>query len=1220
MPSILDEQDTSLLDENPVTTGTLPAPVVLPPSTAPSILDDTLEANKESLLSKVKETYNKAAEWASTPKPLKEASVVGAVENIGKGAVGLGVGVTELVKLELGGLKEWITKPKESLMSLKQGPKIITEAVILPILADIKELFTHPIKYTYERPVSQMLNLAMIAGVGVGIKGVKEAGKVGRATAYMKEASTLIKAGETTAGKVALDAAKGTMGTLRKEGIRALSPKLEGLASELEYQRWLETYSPMSSRGVKSLGEVKVTPSRTITPINKAQQLGKFAKGVKGDKLKPITLEAFNQEQAPLALKEIGMKSQMVSKINQLQEELGQKITYTDKSGVERVSSGFRTKAYNENLKARGYSPAENSLHLEGMATDIPTKKLGLNQLEVAKAARKLGLDVEDLSLTPNHVHVELPKKGSPTKLHTFGEESKVATVTDQIRESAFANASEIIPEGQLDAMNYERYLRDKAAGPVSKPSKVVINPEYQGDYHSLKPSVASLGKAIGDTPNETAAIANHWMENLYAMKHPEHGQSFVAKNYKPQGEIPKFPERIYPWIKTKTKAPMPTGESNAFSRKVGSPGQVMRDSWGLENPLVDAFEAGQTAGLNTENSFKWFKSISKGVKSDSKMVKDRMNPFVKEHVALSRKFEMTTDESMKKSLSDMIIKNYKDANDFQLKIAESSPDVRIAMYAEDTLPATMLSRMSEKEIQVGEMIKSYYTKTADDMKRVGMPIVSKQAYTRHIISQEMKEALGNYNNIPDSIKKHIPADMAFAHRAGEFNWFPSMTAQLTDYIPVVERKLAFQPYLIHWKDTVDKAAKMGNKAGIEAAEMIKNNIYRGGTLSDKISSGITSTNYFLQLFMNARVAVKHVIGGFPGAISEVGIWNTPQAVYQMVAHPLKSQEMLKTFGKLKDIVKTLETTSGIEVHSSRLLKALQGQPTVMAEYVESGINIMGNLMKGGSKGIDPELLRSYIWNKVTSVNFRGGWDIPKVFANPAGRIAFQYSLEPHKVWEYRLELVKRAMAGEKDIYGTSYGSKLIQYIGMVGASEAMARAHGKTIMDTIGGTPYIDFVSPKKGFPFVKPQMKVKLGPGVKLIADVSKDIARGDVLHVADEFVNYGLESGVGLLGQLSKAAGGKIPDYYEDAYDYLLGLPELDRLEKMNSKVTKYMKFRTEKDELFRERGLIKKNPVLKNFVLYKRDFRKQLRAFLDNPDKHFQGAYGKPTQGSILDEQE
>ena len=1623
--SILDEPDdvASVLDEPeaPVTSATSPTPVI-----TNSILDEVEETNKQGLVSKIKENYNKLAEWSSTPESIKEASVGGFTKNVGKGTVGLGVGAVEMGKLELGGLKEWMTHPKESLMSLKQGPKLITDAVIIPIMQDIKELFTHPIKYTYEKPVQQLLNLSIIYGVGTGIKGIQEAAKVGRATEYMNQAGLLIRAGETDAGKVALDAFKGTMGTLRKPGMRALSPKYEALAQELEYQRWLETYSPMSSRGV--------IPgiTRKVRPISKAQQLGKWAPEVteqpaaggivhqvpeyvtkkfeqgvtvtdyktanfrttkaitvkdvhgveqtldKGHEFTEVHLsngkvwlhdgknivvdkdvltnlpkaskiplgeqKMFTPEEEAIKeviiegpsgkfegeaigpkfgeyvvpggknYREIAYVAPQKELVASTLKEEGLPIGFSTKQnpngywGVidpygNSVSGGFKTRAeaIKNTVPSRkaadalakkmntGYrSPHEFSkeeaninrvsharvtdrvtpddkkiMFIEEIQSDwakevrryaeagkkelpgaeftpsLPVKdwqeftlkrltkraidegydgiswasgkqvadmyslakridkinyqsfKDGTYAIDIIKdnrvldswggvtqeeLVRKVGKDAADniikgvgekakgtggmTSLSGKELEIggewaknlydkqipnilkdltkgeikELEIKGrkltldqeviskfSPDELREalqnpgrfkrrdienefwgraqkiqrnpafieefmggdsgdyeawsqvldiensedfvsdyvkgsykvtpitpqlkqqylpltqevkarFGSEQPVAgglpmgaaagvpeerPILEQIREQAYADAPEVIPEGKLDAQNYERYLRDKASGPIKK---IMVKPEYQGDYYSLKPAVAALSKATADTPNITAALANHWMENLYAMKHPEHGQSFIAKNYKPQGDVPKFPERVYPWIKTKTQAPMPQGESNAILRKIGSPGQVMREAWGLENPLVDAFEAGQTAGLNTENSFKWFKSLTNGIKSDSKLVKERMSPFVKEHISLSRKFELTTDAAMKESLSDMIIKNYKDAFDFQLKIAETSPDARIAMYAEDILPASLLPRMSEKEIRIGEMVKSYYTKTAEDMKRVNLPIISKQAYTRHIIAQEMKESMGNWNTLPDYIKKHIPADVAFAHRAGEFNWYPSVTAQLTDYIPVVERKLAFQPYLLHWKDTVDKASKLGNRAATEASEMIKRNIYQGATLSNKISNGITSTNYFLQLFANARVAVKHIIGGWPGAVSEVGIWNTPSAVYQMVRHPLQSQEMLKTFSKLKDIVKTLEVTSGIEQQSSRILKALQGQPTIAAEYVESGINIMGNLMKGGAKNIDPELLRSYIWNKVTSVNFRGGWDIPKVFANPAGRILFQYSLEPHKVWEYRAELVKRALAGERDIYGTTYGSKLIQYIALVGATEAMARAHGKTLIDTIGGTPYVDLVSPKKEFPYVQPQMKVKLGPGVKLLSDTSGDVARGDFVHVADSFINYILESGVGLLGQLSKVSGGKIPKYYEDAYDYLLGFPEVDKLERMNSKSTKYLKYRSEKDELLVERGLIRKNPTLKNFVLFKRDFRKTLRNFLENPDKHIQGVYGQQDQTSILDEPE
>jgi len=253
------------------------------------------------------------------------------------------------------------------------------------------------------------------------------------------------------------------------------------------------------------------------------------------------------------------------------------------------------------------------------------------------------------------------------------------------------------------------------------------------------------------------------------------------------------------------------------------------------------------------------------------------------------------------------------------------------------------------------------------------------------MISEEMKAAGGDWTKIPDYIQKYIPRDMAFLERTGEFNWYPSTKATLSNYIPIVERKLAFQPYLIHWRDTIEQAATMGSKAGQEARAMITRNMYKAPSLSNKISNSITQTNYFLQLFGNARVAVKHIIGGFPGSVSEIGMFTTPEVLYSWLSHPMKSAELIRTYSRLQDIVKTLETTSGmdISVPVSRFIKALQGQPTASAEFVENGINILGSMLKGAKQGVDPELLRDYIWNKVTSVNFRGGWDIPKVFANP---------------------------------------------------------------------------------------------------------------------------------------------------------------------------------------------------------------------------------------------
>tara|TARA_R100001443_G_scaffold76768_1_gene84150 strand:+ start:1050 stop:1418 length:369 start_codon:yes stop_codon:yes gene_type:complete len=36
-----------------------------------------------------------------------------------------------------------------------------------------------------------------------------------------------------------------------------------------------------------------------------------------------------------------------------------------------KITSGYRTQAYNENLKARGYKASKNSSHLKGLAVDI---------------------------------------------------------------------------------------------------------------------------------------------------------------------------------------------------------------------------------------------------------------------------------------------------------------------------------------------------------------------------------------------------------------------------------------------------------------------------------------------------------------------------------------------------------------------------------------------------------------------------------------------------------------------------------------------------------------------------------------------------------------------------------------------------------------------------------------------------------------------------------
>lgn len=70
-------------------------------------------------------------------------------------------------------------------------------------------------------------------------------------------------------------------------------------------------------------------------------------------------------------------------------------------------TSGFRTPEYQENMRARGYNPAQNSAHLSGSALDMlppPDKSLGWLRQQVSRAEPQARLLVHD-----GHLHATFP-------------------------------------------------------------------------------------------------------------------------------------------------------------------------------------------------------------------------------------------------------------------------------------------------------------------------------------------------------------------------------------------------------------------------------------------------------------------------------------------------------------------------------------------------------------------------------------------------------------------------------------------------------------------------------------------------------------------------------------------------------------------------------------------------------------------------------------------
>ena len=113
---------------------------------------------------------------------------------------------------------------------------------------------------------------------------------------------------------------------------------------------------------------------------------------------------------------------------------------------------------------------------------------------------------------------------------------------------------------------------------------------------------------------------------------------------------------------------------------------------------------------------------------------------------------------------------------------------------------------------------------------------------------------------------------------------------------------------------------------------------------------------------------------------------------------------------------------------------------------------------------------------------------------------------------------------------------------------------------------------------------------------AEVSQKISAKDQAVADDLKISQGVRSPIDIYMRDNPDVNSR-----EDAMSYLLGFPEVEKLEKQNSRVSRYLKYRNEKDEILREKKIIRKNPVLKKFVTYKRIFRQKLRAFLEDPLK-------------------
>ena len=76
-----------------------------------------------------------------------------------------------------------------------------------------------------------------------------------------------------------------------------------------------------------------------------------------------------------------------------------------------RITSGYRTKEYNESLSARGYKASPNSSHLKGLAADLKCEN-STDRFKLYDILREVGFN--RIGVAKTFIHVDIDKDKSP--------------------------------------------------------------------------------------------------------------------------------------------------------------------------------------------------------------------------------------------------------------------------------------------------------------------------------------------------------------------------------------------------------------------------------------------------------------------------------------------------------------------------------------------------------------------------------------------------------------------------------------------------------------------------------------------------------------------------------------------------------------------------------------------------------------------------------------
>ena len=767
-----------------------------------------------------------------------------------------------------------------------------------------------------------------------------------------------------------------------------------------------------------------------------------------------------------------------------------------------------------------------------------------------------------------------------------------------ELAESEMKDMAEYLKENGFNPVQIKS-LEAAAATPVANdptPPKVVLPTNIESMTRDMKAPIAERG--VPQTPYKykppkveittaptkpTEPFARKTAETGVEtqLRYMEEHNRIVPDYEKGSGVMPKRQEPIIPG--TAPEASRDIRKSATYL----SPSKTFGRVFGImSHPVVDGFESLMSYVHNTKNMEKWTKDVLAPIKDSSKDVMAEIQKVVDKHqdtidlankLADDRKFlvkelrnvdktseryqgaiqKIAAVDKQIKVLAPKIQEMYGDHTLTNEALARQFSDVRVYLHAADELPRGIL--LDAVELKASQQLRGYMESTKGDLLKGGAPVLKGQAYMPRVWSALMGDE--GLRNIAQQ-KAGLPAVLKFMSRTDNPNsWFPSAHGAMKSYVPTVEYKVAFQPFVNRW----NRFASTTQRAvlGEYMQRWIQENVNRRiPNNMERILNGAVALEYTRLIGLSLSVGFKHVLK-LVNTMSTFGAGTTAKATVQYGKVPVQALadklgvkgahnelRVVRSYVNMEQMVRQLDENPMLGKISAKT-KAFLGNPVTAVEMMDNGISVLAGIAKGTGRGMSPETIHRAIWSTIFDCNFRSGFDQPLWQKSTINRMWSMFQMTPFKLAEFKLKVIRnmtedvasmaKGQGGVKDTFGTHYSTIFMRYMMAVGAAEAIARSQGTSIVELFLHVPFVSdvFHGTKQSPYFQLGKIQAAESPVVQMIGRLhAKGLTpEGVTSAVAGQMTEFGP------ITKVRKAINDKYPKTYEGPNQYLLGLKKLE-----------------------------------------------------------------------------